>query len=133
MARHINHTTNRNRTEITIQILEVVTGCDHDNEGSTRTKLMSKLFLSHEQTKEYLMLLLEDDLLSYDSTMSTFKTTEKGLTFLQAYNQINKILKESFLLMNKLEVVLLSHFMQLADNRYLVATVIAAVVNVKVP
>ncbi len=36
-------------------------------------------------------------------------------------------------LMNKLEVVLLSHFMQLADNRYLVAAALAAVVSVKVP
>jgi hypothetical protein len=26
--------------------------------------------------------------------MSTFKTTAKGLTFLQAYNQIDKMLKE---------------------------------------
>ncbi len=40
------------------------------------------------------MLLIEDDLLSYDSTMSTFKTTEKGLTFLQSYNKIDQILKE---------------------------------------
>jgi predicted transcriptional regulator len=55
---------------------------------------MSKLFLSHEQTKEYLMLLIEDDLLSYDSTMRTFKITEKGLTFLQAYNQIDQVLKK---------------------------------------
>jgi len=88
--------TNRNRTEIIIQILEVVNSYDDDNnnEGLTRTHLMNKLFLSHEQMKEYFMLLIEDDLLSYDSTMRTFKTTEKGLTFLQAYNQIDKMLKE---------------------------------------
>lgn len=88
--------TNRSPTEITIQILEVVNGYhdDNNNEGLTQTTLMSKLFLSHEQMKEYLMLLIEDDLLSYDSTMSTFKTTEKGLTFLQSYNKIDQILKE---------------------------------------
>jgi predicted transcriptional regulator len=87
--------TNRSPTEITIQILEVVNGYNdgNNNEGLTQTNLMSKLFLSHEQMKEYLALLIEDDLLSYDSTMSTFKTTEKGLTFLQAYNQMDKILK----------------------------------------
>jgi predicted transcriptional regulator len=84
---------NRSPTEITIQILEVVIGYQ-DNEGLTQTNLMNKLFLSHEQMKEYLILLIEDDLLSYDSTMSTFKTTAKGLTFLQAYNQIDKMLKE---------------------------------------
>ena len=88
-------TNSRSPTEITIQILEVVNGYDYNNnEGLTQTMLMSKLFLSYEQMKEYLMLLIEDDLLSYDSTMSTFKTTEKGLTFLQAYNQIDKILRE---------------------------------------
>ncbi len=87
--------TNRSPTEKTIQILEVVNGYDdNDNEGLTQTTLMSKLFLSHEQTKEYLMRLIEDDLLSYDSTTTTFKTTEKGRTFLQAYNKIDQILKE---------------------------------------
>ncbi len=40
------------------------------------------------------MLLIEDDLLSYDSTMRTFKITEKGLTFLQAYNQIDQVLRK---------------------------------------
>ena len=88
-------TNSRSPTEITIQILEVVNGYDdNNNEGLTQTTLMSKLFLSHEQTKEYLMLLIEDDLLSYDSTMRTYKTTEKGLTFLQAYNQIDQVLKK---------------------------------------
>jgi predicted transcriptional regulator len=87
---------NRSPTEITIQILEVAIGYqgNDDNEGLTQTNLMNKLFLSHEQMKKYVMLLIEDDLLSYDSTMSTFKITAKGLTFLQAYDQIDKMLKE---------------------------------------
>jgi predicted transcriptional regulator len=84
---------NRSLTKITIQILEVVNGYG-DNEGVSLTNIMNKLFLSHEQTKEYLMLLIQDDLLSYDSTMRTFKTTEKGLTFLQSYNKIDQILKK---------------------------------------
>jgi predicted transcriptional regulator len=88
-------TNSRSVTEITVQILEAVNGYDNDdNEGITLTNIMTKIFLSHEQTKEYLMLLIEDDLLSYDSTMRTYKTTEKGLTFLQAYNQIDQTLKE---------------------------------------
>jgi predicted transcriptional regulator len=88
-------TNSRSVTEITVQILEAVNGYDNDdNEGITLTNIMTKIFLSHEQTKEYLMLLIEDDLLSYDSTMRTYKTTEKGLTFLQAYNQIDQTLKK---------------------------------------
>jgi predicted transcriptional regulator len=80
----------RSRTEIISQILEAANG----GEGITKTKLMYEAFLSHDQLQEYLMLLIEDDLLSYDSTMSTFKTTEKGLTLLQSYNKIDQILKE---------------------------------------
>ena len=80
----------RSRTEIISQILEAANG----GEGITKTKLMYEAFLSHDQLQEYLMLLIEDDLLSYDSTMSTFKTTEKGLTFLQAYSKIDQVLKE---------------------------------------
>jgi predicted transcriptional regulator len=90
-------TNSRSPTEITIQILEVVNGYNsnnNNNEGLTQTKLMSKLFLRHEQLKEYLMILIEDELLIYDSTMRTFKTTEKGFTFLQGFNQIDKILRE---------------------------------------
>ncbi len=86
--------TSRNRTEITIQILEVVNGYDDNNKGITQTELMSKLFLSHEQMKAYLALLIEDDLLSYDSTMRKFKTTNKGVTFLEAYKRIDQMLKE---------------------------------------
>jgi predicted transcriptional regulator len=85
---------NRNLTEKTIQILEVANDCHDDNEGITLTNMMSKLFLGHEQTKEYLMLLIQDDLLSYDSTRSTFKPTEKGLNFLRAYKEMDQILKE---------------------------------------
>jgi predicted transcriptional regulator len=85
--------TNRNLTEITIHILEVVKGYS-DNEGLSLTNIMNKLSLSHEQTKEDLMLPIDDDLLSYDSTMRTFKTIEKGLTFLQSYNKIDQALKQ---------------------------------------
>ena len=86
--------TSRNRTEITIQILEFVNGCDHDDEGATQTKIMSKLFLDNAQLKDYLMFLIENDLLSYDPKMRRFKITSNGLTFLQAYNQIDKMLKK---------------------------------------
>lgn len=86
--------TSRNRTEIIIQILEFVNGCNHDNEGITQTKLMSKLFLDNAQLEDYLVFLIGDDLLSYDPKMRRFNTTEKGVMFLQAYNQIDKMLKK---------------------------------------
>ncbi len=85
---------NRSRSDIVCQILEAANDDGENGEGITLTKLMYNVILCNEQMKEYLALLIEDDLLSYDSTMRTFKTTEKGLTFLQAYNQMDKILRE---------------------------------------
>ena len=86
----------RTRTEKIIQILEVANGYGDDNgeEGITMTKLMHMVFLENAQLQEYLLLLIADGLLSYDSPMHTFKTTKKGHTFLQAYNQIDRMLKD---------------------------------------
>jgi predicted transcriptional regulator len=44
--------------------------------------------------KEYLMILTGNDLLGYDIDTQSFKTTEKGLRFLQIYNQIDDVVKE---------------------------------------
>ena len=84
---------NRGRYEIISQILKTPNGGE-DKGGVTQTTIMYEVYLSHNQSKEYLMLLIESDLLRCDSTMHTFKTTEKGLRFLQAYNQIDQILEE---------------------------------------
>lgn len=81
----------RDRAEIIRQILEVANGAV----DITRTKLMYKAFLSYTQMKEYLMLLTESDLLSYDSITHTYKTTEKGLRLLQFYNQLDDMMKTS--------------------------------------
>ena len=85
--------TNRSRTEIVVQILEAANG-NEESDGITRTKIMYKVSLENVQLNEYLALLIENGLLHYDSAMSKFKTTEKGLTFLQGYNQIDQILKD---------------------------------------
>ena len=54
---------------------------------------MYRAFLSYKQLKEYLILLTETDLLRYDKHTQTFKTTEKGLRFLDIYNQMDEMLK----------------------------------------
>ena len=84
---------NRSRSDIVCQILEAANDDGENGEGITLTKIMYNVILCNEQMKEYLALLIDDGLITYDSTMSTFKTTEKGLTFLQAYNQLDKMLK----------------------------------------
>lgn len=84
---------NRSRSDIVCQILEAANEDDENGEGITLTKIMYNVVLCNEQMKEYLALLIDGDLITYDSTMSTFKTTERGLTFLQAYNQMDKMLR----------------------------------------
>ncbi|MFL6475363.1 MAG: winged helix-turn-helix domain-containing protein [Nitrososphaera sp.] len=79
----------RNRTDIAIQILGLANGG-----GITKYQIAYRAFLNYGHLKEVLTELIESDLLSYDSTMHTFRTTEKGLTFLQAYNHMNAMLKE---------------------------------------
>lgn len=79
----------RDRIDIINSILGTANGG-----GVTKTKIMYQAFLGHHQLQEYLMLLIDNDLLHYDSLMHTFKTTEKGLALLQAYNQIDLLLEE---------------------------------------
>ena len=82
----------RSGTEIVSQILEIVNGSG--SKGETQTKIMYKAFLSYGQLKQYLTILADNDLLRYDGETHTFKTTEKGLRFLEAYNHIDQALKE---------------------------------------
>lgn len=56
--------------------------------GVTKTRIMYKAFLSYEQLKEYLVLLCENGLLEYNEESRTYKTTYKGIRFLEIYSQI---------------------------------------------
>ena len=80
----------RSRIDIISHILEVANGG-----GVTKTNIMYKAFLSYAQMNEYLTVLTKIDLLSYDLYTHTFKTTEKGLKFLDIYNQMDGMIKES--------------------------------------
>jgi predicted transcriptional regulator len=85
----------RSRTEIVTRILEVVNeGSSFGNGGVSKTTITYKASLSHAQLQEYLLILTESNLLSYDGQKHTFKTTEKGLSLLKAYNQMGQIIKE---------------------------------------
>ena len=85
------HRPHRSRTEIVIQILEIVGGSG--SHGFTKYKIMYNAFLNHAQLKEYLTILTDNDLLRYDLDCHSFKTTEKGRRFLEIYNQISDIMK----------------------------------------
>jgi predicted transcriptional regulator len=80
----------RSRIDIISQILETANGGN-----ATKSKILYKGFLSYAQMKEYLTILTKTDLLSYDLDTQTFKTTKKGLRFLNVYNQMDGMIKAS--------------------------------------
>jgi predicted transcriptional regulator len=71
----------RTRIEIIVDILQTANGGN-----ATKTKIMYQAYLSYYQLKEYLSVLTERRLISYNPDTRTFKTTEKGLMLLEAYN-----------------------------------------------
>jgi predicted transcriptional regulator len=76
----------RSRTDIVGLILGAANG------GATKTKIMYKAFLSYAQLKEYLTVLLQNEVLEYEDETQLFRTTEKGLRLLQMYNQFDEIM-----------------------------------------
>jgi PleD family two-component response regulator len=55
---------------------------------------MYKVFLSYEQLKQYLTILTDNYLLRYDEETQTLKITEKGVWFLQIYNEIVNVMSQ---------------------------------------
>ena len=61
--------------------------------GAVRTKIMYISFVSYTQLKEYLSVLIENNLIEYLDGTHEFKTTEKGLNFLKTHNAIGALLQ----------------------------------------
>ena len=79
----------RSRTEIVSNILDAANG------GATKTKIMYIAFLSYNQLKDYLSILMENNLLEYLEGTKTFKTTEKGLNLLKMHNEMAELLQNT--------------------------------------
>ena len=79
---------NRSSTEIIANILDAANG------GVSKTKIMSFAFLIYNQLKEYLSILIENNLIEYLEGANKYKTTEKGLFFLKMNNEIRKLLPQ---------------------------------------
>ena len=83
----------RSRTEIVSNILDATNG------GATKTKIMYKAFLSYAQLKEYLTILVDNNLIEY-SNGTQFKTTEKGLNYIKMYREIGELLQQTTAIKN---------------------------------
>ncbi len=77
----------RSRTEIVAMILEAANG------GATKTRIMYKAFLSYAQLREYLSVLIENNLLEYLEGTQSYKTSEKGFNLLKMHNEIGELLQ----------------------------------------
>jgi len=84
----------RSRTEIVGNILDAANG------RATKTKIMYKAFLSYAQLKEYLSVLIENNLIEYLEGTHQFKTTEKGLNYLKMHNEIGALLQTTIKIAN---------------------------------
>ncbi len=80
---------NRDRAEIMAQILEAANG------GSTKTKIMCSAFINDDQLMNYLGFLTDNGLIDKDSQTNTYKTTEKGLRFIAAYDQARELVSKA--------------------------------------
>ena len=78
---------NRSRSEIYRSILETANA----DEGTNRTKLMYKSYLSFNQLKEYLATLQENGLIEYEVGMRRYRITDKGIRVLQLQNKMEEI------------------------------------------
>ena len=92
MSKFLNEDISRRRDRMYIiaEILEVAL------EGVLKTQVMYKANLSFAQLNEYLRLMLDLDLLQLtrNSERNVFKTTPKGLRFLESYKKIQELMRK---------------------------------------
>ena len=77
----------RSRTDVIARILQAAN--DH-GEDISKTRLVYSTFLSFTQLKEYLAILIQNGLLEYWEGTQTYRITEKGLKFLNVYEQMRE-------------------------------------------
>ncbi len=80
----------RDRLHIMAEILEVAI------DGALKTQMMYRANLSFAQLNEYLKLLTDLKLLDIpeNNVRKIYKTTSKGMRYLQSYRDINELLKK---------------------------------------
>ncbi|MFZ0510305.1 MAG: winged helix-turn-helix domain-containing protein [Candidatus Nitrosopolaris sp.] len=81
----------RSRSDIVGLLLDAANGG-----GATKTKLMYKAYLSFNQLREYLSLLVENGLIEYEGSQ-TYRTTDKGMRVLHLQNEIDEVAPISFI------------------------------------
>ena len=73
----------RSRTDIVFKMLESANG------GCTKTRIMYNAYISYSQLKDYLSTLIENGLIEHDAASNTYRTTPKGIDFMNAYQKMD--------------------------------------------
>ena len=76
----------RSRTEIISMILEIA------RQGSTKTKIMYKAYLSYTQLNQYISFLIENKLIEHKSGTELYTLTKNGLRVLSLYKEIEDMI-----------------------------------------
>lgn len=77
---------NRQKDEMIRDILTVA------NSGAAITQIMFKAYTSHAQAKSYLGELIENAFIEFDNIDRKYRTTPKGLEYLQAAERMSEML-----------------------------------------
>jgi predicted transcriptional regulator len=91
----------RSKEEIAALILEAVVNTNR----STQTIIMYKAYLTHAQLKQFLSSLLEKGLIEYQKEDRLYTITEKGMHFLQVYNQLNQLQTSNVLTTTEFQII----------------------------
>jgi predicted transcriptional regulator len=89
----------KHRTPTTI-IAEILHLASH---RMSKSKIMYRAYLSHHQLQIYLQILTETGLIAKEENYNAYKTTEKGMHFLELYRQLEQFVPN---LMHKHEAML---------------------------
>ena len=76
----------RSRLEIIAEILETAS-----TNKAIQAKIMHRVYLSYPQLKDYLAHLLENGLIEYKAGERIYRTTDRGMRFLEIYRHLNDV------------------------------------------
>ena len=77
----------RCKTDIIGLILNAANAID----GESRSHIMYKSLVNYNQLKDYLIFLQQQDLIEYDSSARTYRTTVKGRDFLELQRDMGEM------------------------------------------
>ena len=81
----------RDEIEIIAAILECI--INSKNHNATKSKIMYSSYLSYTQLADYLSLLIDKGLIEYQKSEHIYRTTSKGLHYLNVYDRIRCFVK----------------------------------------